>query len=137
MGSTSKGSETPDQSLGYAPPQVLTGHSVDNGFIWSQLAGIQAALGGLQESQKNLASALDKMDSKSGGKLSSIEADLAEIKQIRHTAKAVVWIVGIGFAGLIGVCGFVANAMWDTLKPMTAQLIQQAAAKTVQPPATK
>lgn len=106
-----------------------------NGFIWQQLSEIQRNLGSIQESQKNLAISLEKLDTKSSSKFSTIEGELTEIKQIRHTAKVVAWIAGVGFTAIFGVASLIANTMWEALKPMTTQFMQQAAAKSAQLPA--
>ena len=114
------------------PSAPVMGSADLTGFIWQQLSEIQRNIGSIQESQKNLTASIEKMDLKTSSKLSIIEGELTEIKQIRHTAKVVSWIVGVGFAGLFTVGSIVASTMWDALKPMTAQFMQQAAIKAGQ-----
>lgn len=115
-----------------APAAPVMATADYNGFIWQQLSEIQRGLGSIQESQKNLAASLEKLDTKCGSKFSTIEGELGEIKQIRHTAKVVAWIVGIAFAGIFALVSFIANTMWDALKPMTAQFIERTATKPQQ-----
>jgi hypothetical protein len=62
------------------------------------------------------------------GKLSGIESDVLEFKQIRHTAKVVGWIVGLTCTVLLAIAGFIAKEVWSIVKPP--------AVGAINPPAT-
>ena len=100
-----------------------------NGFIWQQLSELQRSMGAMLEAQKTLASAHDKAETKISGKLSKIEDELAEFKQIWHTAKALFY-VGLFVASLVlGAVGFMVKEIWDISKPaikerMSAPIVQ-------------
>lgn len=98
------------------------GHGLDVGFVWQQLTEIQKSLGAIQATQVQHTDAIGKLDEKLSGKLSKIDGDVSEFKQIRHTAKVVAWIVGVALAGGLTVVGFVAKEVWSVvIKPrMTA-----------------
>lgn len=96
-----------------------------NGFIWQQLSEIQNRLGSIQEAQKSLATAQEKQDGKISSKLSVIDADLSEIKQIKHTAK---WLLIVGTAVgsvVIAVVGFIVKEVWDISKPLVLEKMTQ------------
>jgi hypothetical protein len=136
--SRSKAEDTAPQ-----PPQtsptitpLAGGHSDFNGFIWQQLNDIQKCLGTIQESQRNLSAAQEKLDDKVSGKLKKIDDDLAEIKQIRHTAKWLLIVAGtVGGLLLTGV-GLVFKEVWSVAKPVVLEKIQSppVAPATVVPP---
>jgi hypothetical protein len=88
-----------------------------NGFIWQQLSEIQRTLGAVQESQRMQAEAHAKADEKASGKLGSLEKDLAEIKQIKHTAKWLLAVCSVVGAVVLAVVGFIAKEAWDLSKP--------------------
>ncbi|EKD98094.1 MAG: hypothetical protein ACD_23C00589G0002 [uncultured bacterium] len=56
--------------------------------------------------------------------IGKIKADVAEFKQIRHTAKVLGWVGGVVLAGMLAVTGFVVKEVWTVLKPLAVQQIQ-------------
>lgn len=127
-----KSSATDQDAIPQVPqsstPVSLGGHSgLDAAFIWQQLSEIQKSLGSINaklDQHKDMAA---KLESDVG----KVKADVAEFKQIRHTAKVVAWIVGVAAAALIGLVGFIAKEAWTAIKPLAMQQIQ--AAPTGQP----
>lgn len=92
-----------------------------NGFIWQQLNDIQKCLGSIQESQRNLSGVQERTDEKASGKLKKIDEDLAEIKQIRHTAKWLL-IIGATVGGLLLTgLGLIFKEVWSVAKPAVMQ----------------
>lgn len=106
------------------------GHGgLDAGFVWQQLADIQKSLGAIDaklEQQKESSAKLD-------ADLGKIKADVAEFKQIRHTAKVLGTIAGVVLAGALAVTWFVVKEAWTVLKPLAVQQVQSPPA----PPAAK
>lgn len=66
-------------------------------------------------------------------KLFGIESDVAEFKQIRHTAKVIGWIVGVTCALVLGVAGYVAKEVWSVLKPSAISAFSAPAQATQEP----
>lgn len=99
-----------------------------SGFIWQQLSEIQKTLGSIQEAQKSLGSAQDKADEKVSGKLKKIEEDLAEIKQIRHTAKWLLIVGGAVGSIVLTVMGYVVTEVWSIAKPVFLEKLQNSVA---------
>lgn len=88
----------------------------------------------LVKCEEKHAAALEKSEEKLSGKLSKIDGDVTEFKQIRHTAKVVGWIVGIAASVLVTIAGFVAKEAWTVMKPLAASAAQAQAVR-MQPPA--
>jgi len=110
-------------------PLYSSSHAgLDAGFVWQQLSEIQKTLGGidakLEQSQKQNANHVTRLESNIAevkGELGKIKSDVGEFKQIRHTAKVVLWIVG----AILALLGFFAKEAWYLLKPIAAEKIQQ------------
>ena len=85
-----------------------------------QLSDIQKTLGAMTAKLDQNTQAFEKLDESLG----KVRADVAEFKQIRHTAKVVAWIVGVTMAGVLAVTGFIAKEAWSLLKPMAVEKIQ-------------
>lgn len=113
-------------------PQVPShmGHSaLDAGFVWQQLSDIQKSLGAINaklDQQKESSAKLD-------ADLGKVKADVAEFKQIRHTAKVLGVITGVVLAGALTVTWFVVKEAWTVLKPLALQQVQSPPA----PPTSK
>ena len=73
-----------------------------------------------------MAAAQEKSDDKTSGKLRKIDDDLAEIKQIRHTAKWLLYVVGVVGAVVLAVVGFTAKEVWGISKPILLEKLNQA-----------
>lgn len=82
-------------------------------------------------------SALKESIESSKKKLSSIESDVSEFKQIRHTAKVVGWLVGVTCVALLGLAGFVAKEAWSIVKPAALAAMVKPPAQAQEPPAQK
>lgn len=107
-----------------APPAHNYGShgGLDAGFVWQQLSDIQKSLGAMQATMQQHSSAIERLDEKLGGKIGKIESDVSEFKQIRHTTKVVMWIVGITAGTLVTVSGYIAKEAWMAFKPQAIQL---------------
>lgn len=92
-----------------------------NGFIWQQLSDMQRTLGAIQEAQRLLVTTQERSDTKTSSKLAAIEADLAEIKQIKHTAKWLLIVCTAVGGVVITVMGFIAKEVWDIGKPLVLE----------------
>lgn len=66
-------------------------------------------------------------------KLSGIESDVSEFKQIRHTAKAIGWIVGVTCAFVLAFAGYVAKEVWSVLKPSAISVMSPPARVAQEP----
>lgn len=122
---------TPENLSRPTTPAAGFGGSGMDGFIWQQLSDIQKSLGAIQEAQKNLALAHEKADDKVSGKLKKIEEELAEIKQIRHTAKWLLVIAGTVGGLLITGVGLVFKEVWSVAKPSVFEKLHTAPAQPV------
>ncbi|MDH0852096.1 hypothetical protein N5D66_29515 [Delftia tsuruhatensis] len=122
----SKKSGDEEATLPQTPPPVNQGfgHGLDPGFIWQQLSDIQSRLGAIQATQTQHSSSIEKLEDKLGGKISKIEGDVAEFKQIRHTAKVVGAILSVIAGLLLGGVGYAAKEVWTVLKPLATQAVQ-------------
>lgn len=70
------------------------------------MARMEEKLGSMKESVES-----------SKSKMTKVESDVLEFKQIRHTAMVVGWIIVGTCTLLLGIAGFVAKEAWSILKP--------------------
>lgn len=103
------------------PAPSYGGHGgLDAAFVWQQLSEIQKTLGAIDAKLDQHKDAMAKQESDIG----KIKADVAEFKQIRHTAKVLGWVGGVVLAGMLAATGFVVKEVWTVLKPLAVQQIQ-------------
>lgn len=120
---TSSTRKSPDNDVTPQAPQStpsMGGGGDYSPFVWQQLSDIQKTLGAMTAKLDQNTQAFEKLDESLG----KVKADVAEFKQIRHTAKVVAWIVGVTMAGVLAVTGFIAKEAWSLLKPMAVEKIQ-------------
>jgi len=110
--SSAKGQEE-EARIPVAVQPPATGYALhgglDAGFVWQQLADIQKTLGAMDAKLEQGRQVAEKMESELG----KIKSDVAEFKQIRYTAKVLIWLVGLFMA----LAGFFAKEAWHVFKP--------------------
>lgn len=123
--STPTAPQTPPPQMGYGS----VGLSSD--FIWQQLNDIQKTLGAIQESQRHGEVSFEKTHTE----ISAIKSDVSDIKQLKNTAKTVLWIVGVVLAGMLTAAGWVFSQIWDISKPLILEKFAESSQKTQPHPA--
>lgn len=92
-----------------SPPAHVPG-GLDPAFIWQQLANIQNSLGSIQEGQRQLATQVEKVETK----LDKMEERVSGITHKLYAA-------GVVLAIALAVGGFAVSKAWDL---MAAQIIE-------------
>ena len=78
-------------------------------------------MGRIEESQKNLLSAVDKMEDKLGTKIAKIDTEVVTMARVHHATKWVL-IILLSLGGFfLAAVGYVAKEVWDLSKPLLMQ----------------